>query len=589
MKHRRKMLAFLAVVCMISFGITGAMLEVMRGFGRKSGPPGEVFGKPISWKEVNQFAGVQVRVSRSGRIDESALLHSFAELKLAQRAELSVSKDEIARDIHRTPWFQAYDDGSKRSYFNPESYYMYLKGKGLTPAEYEGLVANLLLQSKLREYLGNSQLVTTGEAWLDYKSQNRQYKVDHIVLEAKDFLEQVSEPTEEEVKAQYVGNRDKVYSEPEKRRLEYLQVAYQDFLDEAKVDEADMKKYYQDNRFRYRIFEEKPQAPDAGPEGSVEQETETEADTSGEEVRDKSEPGDSSAVGESASQEADTEESAEAADHSTEPKYKSFEEVKAEIEETLKKDRVRTLACQKLQGARDELRAEKGLTFADLAKIHPDITLGRTEFFSQVEAGTLSELSSAFSEEGKFADIVFTLDEELDVPTSVMPGENHAYVFRLAERRPKQAIPFEEVRDKVVSDLKDQRTFEKTKARARELSQKMTAEGKTLPDIASAHQLEVKTSEYFIAGEAPDFALGISKWKKDEPQVVPVQPLCYLAVLTEVVEPSYSDFEKEKEQARQRLRSHNRLRSLLTWADAVAEETNLKDFLTSRGEEPEPD
>ncbi len=593
MKHRRKLLAALAVVCMIAFGVTYPMMAVLSGIGKKSSSVGEVFGKPVSVKEYRELEAPVACLSQSQRVNPSLLLYKIAEVKLAQRAGMGVSQAELSTYIRNQRQFWTYQGENQQGGFSSDLYYAFLKLRGLLPTAYEELMRKELLARKLQVYFAEAGPVTTAEAWLFYRENNRKYKVNYVVFKQEDFLAAVSEPSEEEVKTHYQENDESLYAEPERVKLQYLSIAYAALKCEVELDEAEMEQYYQEYRSLYRI-RKKETADEGEDEVSTEQSTDQTGSTSEEQVP---EPAGNESEAE---QEASSDEGAPSTPDD-EPEYKSFAEVRDEIEELLRTTKAKELAREKLAEARSHLVfEEETLTFADLAKLEPDIELGQTEFFSREEAQNLEDLKDSASEEGKFGEVVFSLDAELDIPSPVMVGEEGVYLFRLVGRQPKHPIPLGEARERVVRDLKRGRAREMAEAKAQALLDKLATAAKSLAEIAVEEDLEVAASDAFAMREAPPYARGTDNWKLDVPQVVPHEGDSYLVLLKEIQEPAYSEFEKEEENTRRQLTWRKQMglvygfqlklaegAILWPWRLEVLQETRLQDF-TTKPREPRP-
>jgi hypothetical protein len=83
------------------------------------------------------------------------------------------------------------------------------------------------------------------------------------------------------------------------------------------------------------------------------------------------------------------------------------------------------------------------------------------------------------------------------------------YVFHIAKYNESQAEPLEQIRDKVILDIKRMRAVEAARARARQFMEDMSKEGSDFAKVAAAQKLEVSTTPFFrnsvIDPNRPDF------------------------------------------------------------------------------------
>lgn len=114
-----------------------------------------------------------------------------------------------------------------------------------------------LLQSGLRVY-------TPAERWDYYTRLNRGATTEVMTLPVESFLDQVRQPTDKEIQAyfdeyknqfQYPGSPVPGFKLPPTFDFQYFKVVFDDLVDESKVTEAEIKKYYEEHKdleFRHR-------------------------------------------------------------------------------------------------------------------------------------------------------------------------------------------------------------------------------------------------------------------------------------------------------------------------------------------------
>src|SRR6266851_2049811 len=178
---------------------------------------------------------------------------------------------------------------------------------------------------------------------------------------------------------------------------------------------------------------------------------------------------------------------------------KSFEEVR----ESLRTPLLLSLADKQASTTADQLsaaiRQSNKISLDDLAKQH-HLTVGETRAISATDP--LLELGN--SQETK--DAIFRLRTgELSLPVRTDRGY---VVLSLKDVQPAHQGSLEEVRDRVLNDLKREKSIELARSRAEELA-KRAKSGEKFDAAAKALGLEAKTSEFFARnGSIPGAASG---------------------------------------------------------------------------------
>src|SRR6266852_4211337 len=250
---------------------------------------------------------------------------------------------------------------------------------------------------------------------------------------------------------------------------------------------------------------------------------------------------------------------------------KSFEEVR----ESLRTPLLLSLADKQASTTADQLsaaiRQSNKISLDDLAKQH-HLTVGETRAISATDP--LLELGN--SQETK--DAIFRLRTgELSLPVRTDRGY---VVLSLKDVQPAHQGSLEEVRDRVLNDLKREKSIELARSRAEELA-KRAKSGEKFDAAAKALGLEAKTSEFFarngsIPGAASGKQLSAAFNLKPGDVAAPLSLgqnwLVYR--VTEKEEPNQANFETQKKQLTEEVLQSKR--SLAFEAFRTALENRLK-------------
>jgi len=162
---------------------------------------------------------------------------------------LTVSKEELAREIHLIPAFKK--DGKV---FDAETYQQVLRANNLTPAKFESEYQRSLLMDKLRQYIGMSGRIGEDQArdFFDYGRSTA--VVSYLEYPWEKYQDQVN-ATEERVN-EYYSARKEQYAIPARAKVAYLLLSPKTLADTASVSEQDKEKYYADHKDKFRIEEQ---------------------------------------------------------------------------------------------------------------------------------------------------------------------------------------------------------------------------------------------------------------------------------------------------------------------------------------------
>ncbi|MEW6756832.1 MAG: peptidyl-prolyl cis-trans isomerase [Acidobacteriota bacterium] len=154
--------------------------------------------------------------------------------QLARKYGLHVGDKEVAEAIQRMYQFQ--DPATEY----PET----LARMGISASEFEAVMRNELVVEKLRNFLTDASYVSHEELKRRFVEENEKVNAMLALVPSAKFLQLVPVPSEAELKA-YFETRKKELEAPEKRSMEFVQVSEASIRRAIRIDDARLKEYYQ--------------------------------------------------------------------------------------------------------------------------------------------------------------------------------------------------------------------------------------------------------------------------------------------------------------------------------------------------------
>lgn len=174
-------------------------------------------------------------------------------LAAAQRLNLSVSEERIARELQALPELAQMrrPDGS----FDVAAYKAILEAQGMTPASFEARVAQDLRSRQVLRALSESAMApnaVVGSA-LDALLQRRELHYQRFDLASN--LAKLT-PTDAEIEAYYKSHESE-FRAPEQATIEYVVLDMDSIKKTLNVNADELRKYYDENAARYTAAEER--------------------------------------------------------------------------------------------------------------------------------------------------------------------------------------------------------------------------------------------------------------------------------------------------------------------------------------------
>jgi peptidyl-prolyl cis-trans isomerase D len=453
----------------------------------------------------------------------------------------------------------------------------------LTVPVFEELIRQGLLQDKFRKLVTDGVSVGPSELQDEFKYKNEKVKLDYAFIKPEDLEAKIT-PDEAEIKASYEKNRSR-YQVPEKRVARYGLIDLNQLRQTAQVSDDELKAQYQQNIQQYQV-------PSRVHVEHILLMTVGKTDAEVEEIRQKAED-----VLKQAKKGAKFEDLAKkySEDPGTKDKggdlgwltqgqtvpefektafgldkgkmsdlvktqygfhiikvldketahTKPFDEVKDSIKTPLMLAKADKMASDESDQLSATIRRSNKVSLDDLGKqFH--LTLGETRPVSAVDP--ILELGN--SKEAKEA--IFRLhQDELSLPIRTDRGY---LVLSVKQIQPTHPGSLEEVRDKIVTELKQQKSTELARAKAEDLGKRVKA-GEKFDAAAKSLGLEAKSSDLFarngsisgaVSGKQVAAAFQLKTGDVGAPLNLGANWFVYR--VAEKQEPNPTDFEKQKKE-----------------------------------------
>ena len=453
-----------------------------------------------------------------------------------------------------------------------------------------------MLQRKLVNVIGASATATDAEVEQAYKDQNTKVKFQYAIIKMDDVSKTIK-PTDTELKAFYTANQARyTNSVPEKRQIKYFVLTDKNFADKVTVDPAEIQRAYSANQNAYRIPERVKvrhiviDMPKPGPDGKVDPKAMDEARAKAQDVlKQIKATGDWDGLAKKYSGDAGSKDKggelgwlnrgqtvaefdkvafAQNKGQISDPVQSSFgfhiiqtedkedahlkplAEVKPAIEEAIKQEKIKGMMTQAATDA-EGIAQKQGLDKA------------ASKYGAQVVSSnpiTHSDALPGIGPQPQLMEAIFAANEKSGPQVGQTPQST--VVFEVTKIEPARTPSFEEIKDRVTTEFKNQRAADMLRRKTQEMADRAHAEH-DLAKAAKEAGATFKTSDLVSrTQQVPDIgsmsgpASAAFTMKQGEISG-PVNLGASQAVLqiVERQEPSASDaeFAKQRDQLRERL------------------------------------
>jgi peptidyl-prolyl cis-trans isomerase D len=445
----------------------------------------------------------------------------------ADRMGLSVTDDELRDFLHQGQLGQLlFPNGN---FVGQQAYESFIQSQfNLGVQDFEQEVKAQIAQQKLLAAIGGAITVSDKDVTSELEKQDTKVKFDYAVLTLDDIKSQIK-PTDAELKAFYDQNKQMyANSIPEKLEAKYILIDTKKLADAVTITPSELQAYYNQHQDDYRIPETvtvrhiliKTPAPDAN--GKVDQKAVDAARAKADDVAKQLQAG--ANFGDLAKKDSDDPGSAkdggllppltkgrtvpefEQAAFNTpvgqttgvirtsygfhiihveakqQARLKPLDEVKAEIEPTLKQQK----AAAQAQSVANTIQALARTEGMDKAGKDRNLAVASTGLVAQTDQ--LPELGSA----PDFMNALFGAKKN-DPPAIAVTPAGYA-IYQVTEIQPAQTPTFDQIKSKIEEQFKDQRAQTMLAQKTQELSDRAHSEH----DLAKAAKevgATVKTSD----------------------------------------------------------------------------------------------
>lgn len=500
----------------------------------ETGVVATVAGREIHRDEVNRMVQAQ---ARGNQIPDfyMPIMRQQAVKQLIQQAEvfyesermgLKVSDQEFRDELQYGVYKQAFFPGGK--WIGADKYKQMLLQGGTTVENFERDVRLDLLQRKLFVVIGANAEVADSDIEKAYKDQNTKVKFQYAILKLDDIKKTIN-PTDTELKAFFDVNLARyANSVPEKRQIKYFVVPDKSIADKVTVDPAEIQRAYSANQNSYRVPERVKvrhiliDIPKPGPDGKVDQKAVDDARVKAQDVlkqvkatgdwaglakKYSGDPGSKDKGGEldwivkgqtvsefekiafsqSKGQISDPVQTSFGfhiiqTEDKEDAHVKPLAEVKAQLEDGIKQDKIRT-------------QLNKTATDAETMAKKQGLEKAASQYGAQVVPSNMVARNDALPGIGpqpSLMDAVFSATDKAG-PQAARTQQS-TVVFEIAKVEPARTPSFEEIKDRVANEFKAQRASDILRRKAQEMADRAHAEH-DLSKAAKEAGATLKTSD----------------------------------------------------------------------------------------------
>jgi peptidyl-prolyl cis-trans isomerase D len=167
----------------------------------------------------------------------------------AKRLGIKVSDDALARAIATAPEFQ---EGGR--FIGTAEIRRRLDISGTSEEQFEQSLRSQLQRESLENLIGADVFPTEAEVEREFRKRTEQVKLEYVLVDAARFRAKV-EPSENEIEARFEAHKE-AYRIPERRVVSYVRLDRQTLQPQVVVTDHEMELYYQDHRDEFRQDEE---------------------------------------------------------------------------------------------------------------------------------------------------------------------------------------------------------------------------------------------------------------------------------------------------------------------------------------------
>jgi peptidyl-prolyl cis-trans isomerase D len=603
------LVGFLSIVCimMVVTLVPGGVLGDLGGRGVSANALAKVDGQDVTIQEVDQVAHNMMQRQHIPEQFKSYILPQAVDAVVMQKVYLGEAKrlgleatdDDLRYEMQHGGLSQAlYPNGT---FIGADQYRDLIATQfNLSVPQFEQELRNELTLRKLRTVIGAGVFISDAEVHNAFVKVKTKVKFDYAVLSTAD-LEKTVTVDDAELHAFYEKNQQQFANTiPEQRKIKFVVVDPARLPNAAKVSNDELQAYYRQHAAEYRVPESVKlrhiliKLPLPGPDGKVDAKQADAAKAKAQDVLNQlHKGGDFAALAKKYSDDTATAKNGGSVgelvqgsgtapeiekvafglsrgqvsdliptsygfeiirvDDKTAAHARSLEEVRSGIEPMVAAEKNQKLAAQLAQTVENQAKSN-GL---EKAAASNGLQVQESGYFTRNDS--LPGIGSS----PQFADAVFAMKPNA-APASIPLARGFA-VAQVVDVKPAATPSFEQVKDRIAAELKQQKAQAMLGQKLQELSEKARA-SHNLREAAKAMGATVKTSELVAPdGQVPD----LGQVASSAPQVFAMKPgdiseainlgqKGAVVALLEKQEPTDAEFDAVKDQIKAQLLERKR-------------------------------
>ena len=408
---------------------------------------GHLFGEEVTrqelghaWSGIHLMARMQSMLDpRFGMSDEQmyqAAWQRLAMLKKAGQLGMVATDEQITTSIQRHPFFQNRQTGQ----YDPDRYNLFVANKlpqhSMGQSGFEQVFRENILIQKVSAIPAQGALVTEGEIKEAFHLYTDKFTVEYAPLPHS--IADTPDPSEDEVKNYFESNKEQ-FRIPEAVRVNYVQFAVSNYLDQVEVTDELVAQIYEQNKQRFPKEPAEDAAVDAPPE------------------------------------------------------FKPLEEVRDEIIAEIKQMRAVKLAFGDAEEMASEL-SQTDMTFGKAAE-KAGLAIKKTAQFS------LTDRVKGIDPTARFAQAAFSREKNPDdYYSDAIAGRDFSYVLALTDKYDSFLPELDAVRKDATEATRvaaSEKAYVEKVVQIQEEIQTALKAGTSFSDAVTKHELELKTTQPF--------------------------------------------------------------------------------------------
>ena len=225
-----------------------------------------IAGKPVNLAEFQRAKNIvlgQVLMSagrqptRSLEFEDELNIQAIQHIVLMNKAkelDIRATDEDVMRQIRTQPAFL-----NEQRQFDPERfqrYMVYLNNLGINEGQFEEIIRQQVILTRLRALVASAVNVTPLELKLNVTPLHEQATIDYVEFDAADYKEPIK-VTDEEATAYYEQKKES-FRKPGQAKVRYVYFTLADARKSVTIADDELSEYYERNQDKYLDADKKP-------------------------------------------------------------------------------------------------------------------------------------------------------------------------------------------------------------------------------------------------------------------------------------------------------------------------------------------